>query len=101
MLNDIDICNFAYDTAADVCDIKLESVVEKLEENSELSVTWLEKNYTKLNTDKCHQIVSGIGSEHVQVKLVKDKTWESNNVKLLGVKMDEKLKLDEHISNIC
>ena len=99
--NDIDICNFADDTAAYVCDIKLESVAEKLEENSESAVPWLEKNYTKLHTDKCHQIVSRIGSEHVQVKLVKDKTWESNNVKLLGVKMDNKLKFDEHISNIC
>ena len=54
LLNDIDICNFADDTAGYVCDIKLESVVEKLEENSESTVTWLEKNCTKLNTDKCH-----------------------------------------------
>ena len=54
LLNDIDICNFADDTAAYVCDIKLESVAEKLEENSESAVPWLEKNYTKLHTDKCH-----------------------------------------------
>ena len=34
-------------------------------------------------------------------KLRKDKIWESNNVKLLGVKKDNELTFDEHISNIC
>ena len=34
-------------------------------------------------------------------KLRKDKIWESNNVKLLGVKKDKELTFDEHISNIC
>ena len=28
-------------------------------------------------------------------------TWESNNVKLLRIAMDIKLKFDEHESNIC
>ena len=46
-------------------------------------------------------IVSGTKFENVWVKLGKDKLWESNNVKLLGVKIDNKSKFDEHISNIC
>ena len=70
-MNDIDICNFADDTTAYVCDVNLESVPEKLEENSELVVTWFEKDYVKLNTE-----------------LNKGKIWESNKVKLLGVKTD-------------
>ena len=48
LLNDIDISNFADDTTRYVCDVNLESLLEKLEENSQLAVTWLEKNYMKL-----------------------------------------------------
>ena len=74
MLNTINTSNFADDTTAYVCDINLESVLEKLEENSELARTWFEKNYIKLNTDKYHLIVSGTKhDEHVWVKLGKDK----------------------------
>ena len=69
--------------------------------NSESAVTWYEKNYMKLNTDKCHLIISGTKYEHVWVKLGKDKIWKSNNLKLLGVKMNNELKFDEHIFNIC
>ena len=62
----------------------LESVLEKLEENSELAVTCFEKNYVKLNTDKYQLIVSGIKYKYVLVKLGKDKIWESKNVKTPG-----------------
>ena len=48
-----------------------------------------------------HLIVSGTKYEHVWVKLGKDKIWQRNNVKLLGVKVDNELKFDEDISNIC
>ena len=61
-------------------DVKCESVLEKLEENSEFGVTWFEKKYMTLNTDKRHLIASRTKYEHVWVKLVKDKIWESNNV---------------------
>ena len=27
--------------------------------------------------------------------------WESNNVKLLGITLNNKLKFDKHVSNIC
>ena len=39
--------------------------------------------------------------EHVWVKLVKDKIWESTNAKMVGVKIDKELKFDEHTFNIC
>ena len=39
-LQDIDLCNFADDTNSLVCDETLESVLEKLEGNSELAIFW-------------------------------------------------------------
>ena len=45
------------------------------------------ENYMKLNTDKCHLIVSRAKYQRVLVKLGTEKIWESNNVKLLFVKI--------------
>ena len=33
-------------------------------------------------------------------KLGRDIIWESNNVKLLGITLDNNLKFDKHVSNI-
>ena len=54
----------------------------------------------KLNTHKCHKIVFRIKYEHVWVKWGKYQICESNNVELVGVKVDNELKFDKHISNI-
>ena len=40
-------------------DSSLKSELEKLEHNSELAFAWFEINYMKLNTDKCHLLISG------------------------------------------
>ena len=100
-LQDINICNFADDTTPFVCNEILESVLDKLEGNSELAIFWFQNNYMKLNTDKSHLLVSRTKYEHSWAKTGDDKIWESNKVKLLGVTIDNKLKFDSHIANIC
>ena len=55
----------------------------------------------KLDTDKCHLLVSGTKSEDTWTKMGDDKIWESNEVKLLVVKIDNKFKSDGHTANIC
>ena len=37
----------------------------------------------KLNTDKCHLLMSGYMCEDSWVQIDKDKIWEDNEVKLL------------------
>ena len=100
-LLDINICNFADDTTPLVCDETLESVLDKLGGNSELVILWFENNYMKLNTDKCHLLISSTRCEHSWGKLGHDIIWESNFVKVLGVKIHNKLKFDSHIANFC
>ena len=63
-LTNMNICNFSYDTTPFVSDETLESVLDKLEENSKLAIFWFENNCMKLNTDKCHLLVSGTKYEH-------------------------------------
>ena len=82
-LNENDICNFADDTTQYVCDSSLKSVLEKLEHNSELAIAWFEMNYMKLNTGKCHLLISGNKTEYMWAKLDQDIVWESNDVYFL------------------
>ena len=44
-LQDINICDFADDTAPFVCNETFESVLDKLEGNSELTIIWFENNF--------------------------------------------------------
>ena len=57
--------------------------------------------YMKLYTDKCNLLVSGNKNGRMRAKLDRDIVWESNNVKLPGITLNNKLKLDKHVSNIC
>ena len=61
----------------------------------------MEKNYMKLNTDKCYLIVSGYKHEQVWNQLIGVKIWEYVDVKLLGVTIDWELKFDKHVSKVC
>ena len=54
----------------------------------------------KLNTDRCHLLISDNKNEQMWVKLDRDIVWESNDVKLLGITLDNSLKFDKHVSNI-
>ena len=58
-------------------------------------------NYMKLNSDKCHLLLSGFKYEHIWAQIGKDKIWEDSEAKLLGVTIDNNLKFDCHINNIC
>ena len=75
----------------------MKSVLEKLEHNSELDVACFEMDYVKLNVGKCHLFISGNKNEYMWARLDQDIVWESNDVKLLGVTKDKKLRLDKHV----
>ena len=100
-LKGVNIRNFADDTTSYVCDSNLKSVLETLEHNSELANAWFEMNYMTLDTDKCYLLMSGNKNEQMWAKLDRDIVWESNDVKLLGITLDNNLKFDKHVFNIC
>ena len=52
-------------------------------------------NYIKVNIDKCHLFISGNKSEYMLEKLDQDLVWESNNVELLEVTIDNNLRFDK------
>ena len=101
VLKEVDICNFADDTTAYVCNSNLESVLETLVHNSDLAIAWFEMNYMKLNTGKYYLLISGNKNEQMWAKLDRSVVWESNDIKFLGITLDNNVKFDKHVSNIC
>ena len=55
----------------------------------------------KLNTDKCHLLMSGSKYEYFWAQIGKDKIWEDNEVKLLGVTINNSLKFETRINDVC
>ena len=97
-LKTIDICNIVDDTTPYS---NLKSVLETLEHNSELAIAWFELNIMKLNTDKCHLLISGNKNEQMWIKLNRNIVRAGCDVKLLEITLDNNLKFDKHVSNIC
>ena len=79
----------------------MKSVLVKLEHNSELAIAWFEMNNMKFNTDKCHLLISGNKNEYMWTELNEDIVWESNDIELFGVTIDNNLRFDKNVSNIC
>ena len=72
LLNEIDVCNFADDTTLLVGHKNPTELLEKLQRNSESSSHWFEDNYMKLNTSKCHLLISGHKCEYQWAQIGKD-----------------------------
>ena len=96
-----DVCNYADDTTYYACHQELETVLQRLEHDSLLAIEWFENNYMKLNSDKCHLLISGFKHQCHWVKIGDFKVWESWHEKLLGIDIDNDLKFSLHVSNIC
>ena len=60
---------------------------------------WFENNLLKSNADKCHLLVSPSGAVSLRVSEYVIKKSECE--KLLGVKFDNKLTFEKHITDIC
>ena len=60
---------------------------------------WFSHNHMKVNTGKCHLIVST--DEPIEIRV--GESLIKNNIceKLLGVKIDNKLNFDTHVKGLC
>ena len=69
--------------------------------HSDIDIKWFENNYMKMNSDKCHLFISGHKFEHLLAKIGNDKIWKTRTVKVLGITVNNKLKFDENLHNVC
>ena len=56
--------------------------------------------YFVMNADKCHLLITN-NEENVSITIDGQRIKGSKSLKLLGVKIDNMLYLDEHVSDIC
>ena len=59
-----------------------------------------EINEMKMNTEKCHLLISSNKFEQMWFRIKDNMKWENRSVKLLGITLDTELKFDRHLINI-
>ena len=94
------ITNYADDTTPYAISEDTVTLLNTLENDVELLNKWFQNNYFKLNADKCHLLVSNHDDDASII--VNNKIVEGcKSVKLLGIKIDNKVNFKEHLTNIC
>ena len=76
----------------------MKSALEKLEHNFEIAIAclkWIIWNLVLKNVYIYGQ------NENIWAKLDKDVVWESDNLELLGVTINNNLRFGKYVSNIC
>ena len=73
--------------------------LEKLEDVGKVLFEWFSNNSLKTNADKCHLILSTDEpfSSDIDNEVIKN----SNNKKLLGINLNNRLGFETHFANIC
>ena len=97
-LKDVDIANFADDNTPYTSANNVDELIDSLEKASSNLFKWFKDNLFKGNPDKCHLLVS----TNEKIKNIGDFSIENSDCeKLLGVKIDNKLTFDYHVSDMC
>ena len=99
-VNKCNITNYADDNTPYAIDTNLENIINTLTDNTSVLIEWFNNNYFKMNTDKCHLLITN-HDENVSINIANEIIKGSNSVKLLGVQIDNKLNFNEHVTKIC
>ena len=99
VLKDVDIANFADDNTPFTSANNIDDLIDSLEKASSSLFKWFKDNLFKGNPDKCHLLVST--NEKIKINIGDFSIENSDCEKLLGVKIDNKLTFDYHVSDMC
>ena len=94
----IKITNYADDNTPYAFESDIDKLIETLEHDTNILLTWFKQNQMKSNNDKCHLMI--INNEDNTIKLKGEEIRGKKTVKLLGVTIDNKLNFNEHVTNI-
>ena len=98
-VEEVDIMCYADDNTPYVCSENIDVTLEKLEEVGKVLFEWFSNNFLKANADKCHLILST--DEPFSINIDNEVIKTSNNKKLLGINLNNRLGFDTHVANIC
>ena len=99
-VNKCNIANYADDTTPYSEDTTIDALLNSLETDTDTLIKWFSDNYLQLNADKCHLLISKHNKD-IFINVEEEVIECSSSVKLLGVTIDNNLKFNEHVSNLC
>ena len=82
-----------------MCSENVEVTLEKLEEVEKVLFEWFSNNFLKVSADKCHLILST--DDPFSINVDNEVIKNSNNKKLLGINLNNRLGFDTHVINNC
>ena len=100
MESESDVANYADDNSPFACETDSVSVILELENVAKILLNWFTYNRFKTNPDKFHLILNDPNKE-IFMHLGDLKIYNENSHKMLGIKIDNKLSFDEHITELC
>ena len=77
----------------------IDALKYNLIKESQIAIKWLEDNHMLANPSKFQSILSNKSKESIDTSIVINNSQRL--VTLLGLDIDDKLKFDSHISNLC
>ena len=99
IIEDTDIASYSDDKTPYVIADNIDGVIKSLEKPSEITFKWFNDNVVKINTEKCHLLVSTKNT--VKIKTGNFGITNGKSKKLIGVKFDHKRSFDDRISELC
>ena len=98
-----DLHNFADDNTITATCNTLTGLLKTLEQESESAVSWFKQNGIIVNADKFQAIILNKKEGEAKYKLTIDNNdiESTKSVKELGITIDDRLRFDKHISNLC
>ena len=99
IVDDIDNANYADDNTVNKEHENIDELITSLQNAAAKLFKWFSDNQMRGNTDKCHLLLSKDESceTHIADSIIEGSTCE----KLLGIKIDSKLRFDDHIQDSC
>ena len=98
-----DLHDFAVDNIITATWNTLTELLKTLEQDSEVAVSWFKQNKVIGYADKFQAIILNKKESEAKYQLTIENNGikSTKSVKLLGIKIDDCLRVDQHISNFC
>ena len=99
IVDDIDIASDADENTIYKEYENIDDLIKSLQNAAAKLFKWFSDNEMRGNTDKCHLLLSKDESSEIHRgdSIIENSTCE----KLLGIKIDSKLRFDDHIQDLC
>ena len=99
-INETGLTNYGDDNTPYAINSNVDTLIATLENDTKTLIEWFNDNYFKMNSDKCHLLVTNHG-DNLHALIGDDTIMGSESVKLLGIHIDNKLTFNEHVEKLC